>query len=325
MKLPRRRFLHLAAGAAALPAVSRSARAQAYPRRPVRLVVGFPPGGQIDIIARLIGQWLSERLGQPFIIDNRPGAGSNIGTEAVVRATADGHVLLLASATNAINATLYDNLNFNFIRDTAPVASINRIPLVLEVHPSFPARTVPELIGYAKANPGKVNLATPPKGTAPYMAAELLKMMAGIDVVLVPYRGGGPMLTDLLGGQVQVAFDGLSSSIEHIKAGKLRGLGVATAARLAELPDVPTIGDTVAGFEASGWSGIVAPRNTPVEIVEKLHSEINAGLADPKIKARLADLGVTVLALSPVDFGKLIADETEKWGKVAKFSGAKAD
>jgi tripartite-type tricarboxylate transporter receptor subunit TctC len=223
MKLPRRTFLHLAAGAAALSAVPRIASAQTYPTRPVRLVVGFPPGGQIDIIARLIGQWLSERLGQPFIIDNRPGAGSNIGTEAVVRATADGHVLLLASATNAINATLYDNLNFNFIRDTAPVASINRIPLVLEVHPSFPARTVPELIGYAKANPGKVNLATPPKGTAPYMAAELLKMMAGIDVVLVPYRGGGPMLTDLLGGQVQVAFDGLSSSIEHIKAGKLRG------------------------------------------------------------------------------------------------------
>jgi tripartite-type tricarboxylate transporter receptor subunit TctC len=325
MKLLRRKFLHLAAAAVALPAVSRIARAQTYPNKFVRLVVPFPPGGQMDIVGRIIRQWLSERLGQQFIVDNRPGAGGNIGTEAVVGAPVDGYTLLLASATNAINATLYDNLKFNFIRDTTPVASINRIPLVLEAHPSFPARTVPELIAYAKANLDKVNFATPPKGTAPYMAAALFKMMAGIDVVLVLYRGGGPMLNDLLGGQVQVAFDGLSSSIEHIRTGKLRGLGVATAARLAELPDVPTIGETVAGFEASGWSGIVAPGNTPIAIVEKLHSEINAGLADPKVKARLADVGVSVLALSNADFGKLIADETEKWAKVVKFTGLKPE
>ena len=298
MKLPRRAFLHLAAGTAALPALSRIARAQAYPNKFVRLVVPFAAGGQIDIVGRIIGQWLSERLGQQFIVDNRPGAGGNIGTEAVVRAPTDGYTLLMASATNAINATLYDNLKFNFVRDTAPVASINRIPLILEVHPAFQAKTVSELIAYAKANPGKANLATPPKGTGPYMAAELLKMMAGIDVVLVPYRGGGPMQTDLLGGQVMVAFGGMSEALEHIKAGTLRAMGVATAARLAQLPEVPTIGETVMGFEASGWSGIVAPRNTPAEIIEKLNSEINAGLADPKIKARLTDVGVTVFATS---------------------------
>ena len=304
--------------------MSRIAKAQAYPNKFVRLVVPFPAGGQIDIVGRIIGQWLSERLGQQFIVDNRPGAGGNIGTEAVVRAPSDGYTLLMASATNAISATLYDNLKFNFVRDTAPVASINRVPLVVEVHPAFPANTVSELIAYAKANPGKVNLATPPKGTGPYMAAELFKMMAGIDVVLVPYRGGGPMQTDLLGGQVLVAFGSMSEALEHIKAGKLRALGVTTAVRLAQLPDVPTIGETVAGFEASGWSGIVAPRNTPVEIIARLHSEINAGLADPKIKARLTDVGVTVFATSAADFAKHIVDETEKWAKVIKFAGIKA-
>ena len=321
MKLPRRAFLQLAAGAAVLPAMSRIAKAQAYPSKFVRLVVPFPAGGQIDIVGRIIGQWLSERLGQQFIVDNRPGAGGNIGTEAVVRAPSDGYTLLMASATNAISATLYDNLKFNFVRDTAPVASINRIPLVMEVHPAFPANTVSELIAYAKANPGKVNLATPPRGTGPYMAAELFKMMAGIDVVLVPYRGGGPMQTDLLGGQVLVAFGAMSEALEHIKAGKLRALGVTTAVRLAQLPDVPTIGETVASFEASGWSGIVAPRNTPVEIIARLHSEINAGLADPKIKARLTDVGVTVFATSSAEFAKHIVDETEKWAKVIKFAG----
>jgi tripartite-type tricarboxylate transporter receptor subunit TctC len=325
MKLPRRKFLHLAAGAAALPAISRIARAQSYPSRPVRIIVGFPPGGPIDISARIIGQWLSERLGQPFFVDNRPGAGSNIGTEAVVRAPADGHTLLLAAAANAVNATLFDKLNYDFIRDIAPVAIINRIPLVLEMHPSFPAKTLPELIAYAKANPGKVNVATPPIGTAPYMAAELFKMMGGVDIVHVPYRGSGPMLTDLIGGQVPVAFDGMSSSLEHIRVGKLRALAVATAARLEALPGIPTVGDFVPGYEASGWCGIVAPGNTPIDIIDKLHKEINAGLADPQIKARLADAGVAVLAGSSAEFGKLIADETEKWGKVVKFAGIKPE
>jgi tripartite-type tricarboxylate transporter receptor subunit TctC len=325
MKLPRRKLLHLVAGAAALPAVSSFAWAQAYPARPVRLIAPFPPGGQIDIIARLIGQWLSERLGQQFFIDNRPGASGNIGTEAAVRAPADGHTLLLASATNAINATLYDNLNFNFIGDIAPVASINRIPIVLEVHPSFPAKTVPELIAYAKANPGKVNLATPSKGTGPYMAAELFKMMVGVDIVYVPYRGDAPALTDLLGGQVQAAFGGISASIEQIRAGKVRALAVTTPARLEALPDIATLGETVSGYEATGWCGVVAPRNTPVAIIEKLNKEINAALADPTVKARLADLVAPVLAGSPADFGKLIADETEKWGKVVKFAGLKPE
>jgi tripartite-type tricarboxylate transporter receptor subunit TctC len=325
MKFPRRRFLQLAAGAAALPAVSRLAGAQTYPARPVRIVVGFPAGGQVDIIARLMGQWLSERLGQPFIIDNRQGASSNIGTDAVVRAPADGYTLLLANGTNAINATLYDSLTFNFLRDTAPVAAINRIPIVLQAHPSFPARTVPELIAYAKSNPGKLDLATAPKGTAPYMAAELFKMLGGVDLVHVPYRGDGQVLTDLLGGQVQVAFTGISSSVEHIKAGKLRALAVATAARLKALPDIPTIGDFVPGFEASGWCGIVAPRTTSVAIIGELNREINAGLADPKVAARLDDAGVTVLAGSPADFGKLIAEETDKWARVIKFAGIKPD
>jgi len=325
MKLPRRQFLHLAVGAVALPTVSRLAWAQAYPTRPVRMIVPFAPGGQVDIIARMIGQWLSERLGQPFIIDNRPGAGGNIGTEAAARSAADGHTLLLATATNAVNATLFDKLSYNFIRDFAPVASINRIPLVLEVHPSFQAKTVPELIGYAEANPDKINIATPPKGSAPYMAAELFKMMTGVNMVHVPYGGSPAMLTDLLGGRVQIAFDGISSSVEHIRAGKLRALAVATAARLETLPDIPTIGDSVSGFEASGWCGIAAPRNTPIGIIDKLNREINAGLADPKIKARLADVGVTALAGSPAEFEKMIAEETEKWAKVVKFAGLKPE
>ena len=268
---------------------------------------------------------MSERLGQPIIVDNRPGAGTNLATEAVVRAPADGHMLLLASATAAINATLYDNLSFNFTRDTAPIASINRIPIVLEVHPSFPARTVSELIAYAKSNPGKMNMGTPSKGTGPFMAAELFKMVTGVNVVLVPYRGDAQMLTDLLGGRVQAAIGGVSASIEHIKAGKLRALAVTTAARLENLPDIPTVGASVPGYEASGWCGVVAPKNTSTEIVDKLHKEIAAALADLKFGSKLAQLGVTPFALSPIDFGKFIADETEKWGKVVKFAGLKPE
>jgi tripartite-type tricarboxylate transporter receptor subunit TctC len=326
MKLPHRReFLHLAAGAAALPAVSRLAWAQAYPTRPVHLIVPFPPGGQIDPIARLVGQWLSERLGQPFVVENRPGAATNIGTEAVVRAPADGNMLLLASGANTVNATLFDKLSFDFIRDTAAVASINRIPLVMEVHPTFPAKTVPELIAYAKSNPGTFNLATGSKGTAPYMAAELFKIMAGVDMVHVPYRSDSAMLTDLIGGQVQVAINGISSSVEMIRAGRLRALGVASAARLEALPEIAPIAESVAGFEASGFCGIVAPRNTPVGIIDRLNNEMNAGLADPKLKAQLVDVGVTVLAGSPSEFAKFIVDETEKWAKVIKFAGIKVD
>jgi tripartite-type tricarboxylate transporter receptor subunit TctC len=326
MKLPhRRQFLHLAAGAAALPAVSRFAWAQAYPTQPVRIVVGFPAGGTADIMARLMGQWLSERLGQPFVVESRPGAGSNLATEAVVRAAADGYTLLTVSTTQAINATLYERLNYNFIRDIAPVASIASTPLVMEVNPSVPAKTVPEFIAYAKANPGKLNLATPGIGTPPHVAGELFRMMAGVNLVHVPYRGTGPMLTDLIGGQVQVAFDPLPASIQHIRAGKLRALAVTTATRSDALPDVPTVGEFLPGYDASGWYGIGAPKGTPAEIIGKLNKEINAGLADPKIKARLADLGGTLLAGSPADFGKLIADDTEKWGKVVRAANIKAD
>jgi tripartite-type tricarboxylate transporter receptor subunit TctC len=325
MKLLRRQFLHLAAGAAVLPAATRIARAQAYPTRPVRIIVPFPPGGPYDIVARLIGPPLSERLGQPFIIDNRPGAGGNIGTEAVVRAPADGYTLLLVGVGSAINATLYDKLNFNFIRDIAPVAGISREPSVMVVHPSVPTKTVPEFVAYAKANPGKINMASSGNGTGPHMVGELFKMMAGVNLVHVPYRGGGPALTDLLGGQVQVMFIALPASIESIKAGKVRALAVTTATRSEVLPDVPSVGDFVPGYEASVWFGVGAPKATPAEIVEKLNKEINAGLADPNMKTRLADLGGTVLAGSPADFGKLIAEETEKWGKVVKLSGAKLD
>jgi tripartite-type tricarboxylate transporter receptor subunit TctC len=301
------------------------ATAQTYPTRPVRLIVGGPPAGPNDILARLMGQSLSERLGQPFIIENRPGAGGNIGTEAVVRAPPDGYTLWFVFAGNAINATLYEKLNFNFIRDIAPIAGVVRGPLVMEVNPSFPAKTVPEFIAYAKANPGKINMASGGNGVPSHVAGELFKMMAGVDMVHVPYRGAGPLLTDLLGGQVQVTFDALISSIEHIRAGQLRPLAVTTSTRSEALPDIPPVGDFVPGYEASNWFGLGAPKATPSGILHKLNSEVNAALADPKLKARLVDLGGTVIPGSPTDFGRLIADETEKWGKVVKFSGAKPD
>ena len=325
MKLPRRQFLHLAAGAAALPAVSRFAWAQAYPSRPVRLIAPVAPAGATDILARLMGQWLSERLGQSFVIENRPGGGNNIGTEAVVRAPADGYTLLMAATPNAVNATLYDKLSFNFLRDIAPVASVIRAPYVIAVNPTVAAKTIPELIAYAKANPGKLSMGSTGTGSGAHMAGELFKMMAGVDMVHVPYRGGGAGLTDLLGGQVQVMFVSTVSSIEHIKTGRLRALAVTTATRSDEMPDIPTVGEFVLGYEASAWFGVGAPNNTPSQIIDKLNEAINAGLADPKIEARLADLGGTPLVGSPAEFGKLIADETEKWGKVVKFTGIKAD
>jgi tripartite-type tricarboxylate transporter receptor subunit TctC len=321
----RRRFLELAGGAVAAAVLPQGARALDYPTRPVRIIVGFTPAGATDILARLIGQWLSDRLGQPFIVENRPGGGSNIGTEAVVRALADGHTLLLVAPANAINATLYDRLNFNFIRDIAPVAGLIRVANVMEVNPSVPAKTVPEFIAYAKANPGKVNMASAGTGSQQHIAGELFKMMTGVDMVHIPYRGGGPALTDLLAGQVQLYFGTTASTIQHIKAGKLRALAVTTAMRSQALPDVPTVGDFVPGYEASSWYGIGAPAGTPTEIVDRLNQEINAGLADPKIKARLTDMGGTALVGTPGEFGKLIADETEKWGRVVKFSGAKPD
>ena len=323
MKLLRRQFLHLAAGAGALPAVSRIAWALDYPTRPVHIVVGFPPGGSTDTIARIIGQWLSQRLGQPFIIENRPGAGSNIGAEAVVRAPADGYTLLLVFSSNAINATLYDKLSFNFIRDIAPVSPIVRLPNVMVVNPSLPVKTVPEFIAYAKANPGKLNMASGGNGTPAHVAVELFKMMTGVDIVHVPYRGASPAMTDLLGGQVQLMFPTVSGSIGYIRAGKLRALAVTTASRWEGLPDLPTIGEYVPGYEASSWYGVGAPKNTPAEIIDKLNKEINAGLADPKTKARLMYLGGTELVGSAADFGKLIAEETEKWAKVIKFAGIK--
>ncbi len=325
MKLARRRFLHLAAGAAALPAASRIARAQTYPTRPVRIIVGFAAGGAFDIVARLMGQWLSDRLAQPFIVENRPGAGTNIATEAVVRAPADGYTLLLGGAVNTVNATLYENLKFDFMRDIAPIAGIIRFPNLMEVNPSFPAKTVPEFISYAKANPGKVTFASTGIGTTQHLSGELFKMMTDINMVHVAYRGAPPALTDLISGQVQVMFGPLPASIELIRAGKLRPLAVTTTTRSEALPNIPTVGEFVPGYEASGWNGVGAPKNTPAEIVDKLNKEINAGLADPNIKARLADLGGTPLAGSPADFGKLVADETEKWAKVVKFSGARAE
>jgi tripartite-type tricarboxylate transporter receptor subunit TctC len=325
MKLPRRNFLHLAAGAAALPAASRIAWAQAYPSRPVRIIVGFPAGGTGDITARLIGQWLSERLAQPFIVENRPGAAGNIAAETVVRAPADGHTLLMTVATHTVNASLFDKLSFNLVRDIAPVAGFIRSPLVLEVHPSVPVKTLPEFVARAKANPGKIAMASFGVGSTSHVAGELFKMMAGIDLLHVPYRGAGPMLTDLVGGQVQMAFDNLPASIEHIRAGKLRALAVGTAMRSEVLPNVPTVADFLPGYEASTWSGLGAPKATPAEIVDKLNKEINAGLADPKMKARLADLGGAVLLGSPADFGKLIADEIEKWRKVIRAANIKAE
>jgi len=326
MKLShRRQFLHLAAGAAALPFATRIARAQAYPSRPVRIVVGFAPGGVTDILARLTGQWLSERLGQSFIIENRPGAGGNISTEAVVRAPSDGYTLLLVGPFAVINQTLYEKLNFNFLHDIAPVASVSREPQVMVLNPSVPARTVPEFIAYAKANPGKVNFPSAGIGTPSHLAGELFKMMTGVNMVHVPYRGAAPALTDLIAGQVQVYFVTMGSAIEHIRTGKVRPLAVTTGMRSEALPDVPVVSDFVPGYEASGFYGIGAPKNTPAEIITKLNMEINAGLANPNIKARLAELGNTALAGSPTEFGKLLVEETEKWGKVVKLSGAKAD
>jgi tripartite-type tricarboxylate transporter receptor subunit TctC len=324
MKLPRREFLYLA-GAAALPTVSRIATAQAYPARPVRIIVGFAPGGATDIMARLMGQWLSERLGQQFVIENRPGAGSNIGTEAVVNAAPDGYTLLVVTSVNAINATLYEKLNFNLIRDVAPVASIHREPFVMEVNPSMPVKTVPEFIAHAKANPGKINMASAGIGSGNHVAGELFKMMTGVNLVHVPYRGAGPALVDLLGGQVQVMFATMSSSIEYVRAGKLRALAVTTSTRSPVLPDIPTVTEIVPGYESSFWTGVGAPKDTPAEIVDRLNKEINAALADPNMKARLAELGATALPGFPADFGKLIAEETEKWGKVVKFAGIKAE
>ena len=321
----RRAFLHLAAGAVALPAVSRGAWAQAYPSRPVRLIIGYTPGGSADITARLTGQWLSERLGQSVVVESRPGGGTNIATEAVVRAAPDGYTLLLVAPANAINATLYDKLGFDFLRDIVPVAGIIRFPNVVDVHPSLPIKSIPELIAYAKANPGKLNMASSGNGSTIHMSGELFKMMTGINMVHVPYRGGAPALTDLIAGQVHVMFDNIPTSAEHIKAGKLRGLAVTSAARSDVLPDLPTVADVLPGYEASAWYGLGAPKGTPAEFIDKVNTSMNAVLADPKSQARFADLGASLLPGSPAEFGKLVADETEKWGKVVKFAGVKPD
>jgi tripartite-type tricarboxylate transporter receptor subunit TctC len=323
MKLPRRKFLHLAVGAAALPAVSRTARAQAYPTRPVRIIAPFPAGSSTDIVARVIGQWLSDRLSQQFVVENRTGAGGNTGAEAVAKSPPDGYTLLLAAAANAISVTLYEKLNFDFIRDIAPVARLGGTRFILVVHPSLPARTVPELVADAKAKPGELNMASSGIGSLSHVAGELFKMMTGIDMRHVPYRGSTPALTDLIGGQVQVCFGALFESLEHIRAGKLRGLALTNATRWEALPDIPTIGEFVPGYEASGWLGVGAPKNTPGEIVNRLNKEVNTGLADHMMSGKLADIGMTLLPGSPADFGKFIADETEKWAKVMKFAGIK--
>jgi tripartite-type tricarboxylate transporter receptor subunit TctC len=323
--LGRRRFLHLAAGAVAMPAVSRIARAQAYPSRPVRIVVGFAAGGSSDIGARLIGQWLQERLGQPFVIENRPGAATNIATETVVRAPPDGYTLLMVGPSSTINATLYDKLSFVFLRDIAPVASTIRQPQIILASPTLAAKNVPELIANAKANPGKITMASAGTGSSGHLAGEMFKMMAGVNLVHVPYRGAGPALTDLLGGQVLTSVVGTTGSIEYIRTGKLRALAVTTTTRAAALPDVPTVSEFLPGFDAGDLLGVGAPRNTPAEIVDQLNREINAALADPKIKARFADLGGTALALTPAEYGKLLADETEKWGKVIRAANIKSE
>jgi len=325
MSLARRRFLQLAGAAVAAPAVTRAAWAQSYPARPVRLIIGYTPGGSADLTSRLIAQWLSERLGQSFVVESRPGGGTNIATEAVVRSPPDGYTLLLVAPANAINATLYEKLNYDFIRDMAPVAGLIRFPNVMEVNPSVPAKSVPEFIAYAKANPGKINYASSGNGSTIQMSAELFKMMVGVDMVHVPYRGGAPALTDMLSGQVQVMFDNLPTSIEHIRAGKLRPLAITSATRSELLPEVPALADFVPGYESSAWYGVGAPRNTPPEIIDRLNKEINAILAEPKVKARIAEMGATLVAGSPADFGKLVADETEKWGKVVRFAGVKAE
>jgi len=325
MKLPRRQFLHLAAGAAALPMVSRFAKAQSYPTRTVRIVVGFTAGGSTDIGARLIGQWLQERLGQPFVIENRPGAGTNIATESVVRASPDGYTLLMVGPSSAVNATLYDKLSFVFLRDIAPVASLIRQPQIMLANPQLTAKTVPELIAYAKANPGKITMASAGIGSTGHLVGEFFKIAAGVDFVHVPYRGAGPALTDLLAGQVLMSFAGIAGAIEYIRTGRLRALAVTTAARAEALPDIPTVNAFVPGFEAGDWLGVGAPRNTPPDIIDRLNKEIAAALADPKIKARFADLGGTATALTPAEFGKLLADETEKWGKVIRAANIKPE
>jgi tripartite-type tricarboxylate transporter receptor subunit TctC len=325
MKLPRRQFLHLAAGAAVLPALAHVAVAQTYPSRPVRMIVPFAPGGTSDILARLMGQWLSERLGQPFVIENRPGANSNLGTEAVVRAPSDGYTLLLVTAAAAINATFYEKLSFNFIRDITAVAGIVRVPSVMVVNPSVPATTVPEFIAYAKSKPGKTTMASAGKGAPSHLAGELFKTMAGVDMVHVPYRGGGPAVTDLIAGQVQVVFPTIVESIEYIRASRLRALAVTSATRSDALPGIPTLGEFLPGYEASGWFGIGAPKSTSSEVVDQLNKQINEGLADPKMKARFADLGGVPMPMTPADFGKLIADETEKWGKVIRAANIKPE
>jgi tripartite-type tricarboxylate transporter receptor subunit TctC len=321
--MKRRSFLQLAASAAALPFDPRFARAQAYPAHPIRLIVGFPAGGQVDIIARLTAQWLGDRLGQSVVVENKPGAGGNLGAAAVIGAAPDGYTLFFGAASNTVNTTLFANLPYDFARDTAPVGPINRIPLVLEVNPSFEAKSVAEFIAYAKANPGKLSVGSPSAGTPPYLAVELLKMTADIDSIHVPYVGENQMVTDLLGAQLMAGVGGISSGIGHIKADKLRALGVTTAARLTQLPDVPTIAETIPGFEASGWSGVVVPKNTPKDIIDKLAAAIGAIQADPKFKERLADFGAPLFSLTPAEFGKFIAEETEKWGKVVKFAGLK--
>jgi tripartite-type tricarboxylate transporter receptor subunit TctC len=325
MKPRRRQFLHLVAGVAVLPAMSRFARAQTYPTRPVRLIIGYPPGGSADMTARLMGQWLSERLGQTFVIESRPGAATNIATEAVVHAPPDGYTLLLVAPANAINVTLYEKLNYNFVHDIAPVAGLIRFPNVMEVNPSVPAKTVPEFIAYAKANPGKLNMASSGNGSTIHVSGELFKMMTGISMIHVPYRGGAPALTDMISGQVQVMFDNVPTSIEFIRAGKLRPLAVTTAQRSEVLPDLPTVADFVPGYEASAWYGVGAPKGTPAEIIDKLNSEINTILANPKTKSRFAELGASLIGGSPADFGRLVVEETDKWGKVVRFSGAKPD
>jgi tripartite-type tricarboxylate transporter receptor subunit TctC len=325
MKLPRREFLRLAAGAVALPYVSTIASAQSYPAKPVRLIIGYTPGGSADITARLMAQWLSERLGQQFLVEPRPGAGTNLATEAVVNAAPDGYTLLLVAPANAINATLYEKLNHNFMRDIAPVAGINRFPNVMEVNPAVPVKTVPEFIAYAKANPGKLNMASSGAGSTIHVSGELFKMMTGIEMQHVPYRGSAPALTDMIGGQVQVMFDNIPTSIEHIRAGRLRVLAVTGTTRSNLLPDTPTVADFVPGYEASAWYGVGAPKNTPPEIINKLNATINAILADPAVKARFDSMGATLITSSPAEFGKYVAEETDKWAKVVKFSGAKPD
>jgi tripartite-type tricarboxylate transporter receptor subunit TctC len=325
MKLSRRSLLHLSAGTVALPALSRRARAQTYPARPIRLIIGYTPGGSADITARLTGQWLSERLGQSVIVESRPGGGTNIATEAVVRAPPDGYTLLLVAPANAINATLYDKLSFDFLRDIVPVAGIIRFPNVVDVNPSLPVKSIPELIAYAKTNPGKLNMASSGNGSTIHMSGELFKMMTGINMVHVPYRGGAPALTDLIAGQVHVMFDNIPTSAEHVRSGRLRGLAVTGAARSHVLPDLPTVADFLPGYEASAWYGLGAPRNTPTAVIDRLNDAVNAILADPTSQGRFAELGASLLPGSPADFGKLLADETEKWGKVVKFAGAKPD